>query len=310
MNLYLAPIQGMTIAPYRNSYQKYFGNIDAYYAPFIATSEAKKVNQSILKDLLPENNNELVKIVPQLLGNDGEHFKNHAEVIYNMGFNEINWNIGCPFPMVTNKQRGSGILPHAHLIQNFLDIACSNVSYSISVKMRLGLNSPEEGIRVIDVLNQYPLKEVIIHARTGKQMYKGNVDLDAFQHLSSQCKHPITYNGDIFTLSDFLKTSSRFPSINNFMLGRGALIDPFLPSSIRGHTIPSDTKTKLILQFHNDILNYYKDRLSGEKHLCDRMKEFWFYLHTNFDNSGKLYKKIKKCNSISEYKNIINQLDI
>jgi len=308
MNLFLAPIQGVTMACYRNAFARNFSGIDAYYTPFIATADIRKASRSLLKDLLPENNDAMVSIIPQLLSNNGNDFRLFSSAIVDLGYSEINWNIGCPFPMVTNKKKGSGILPYPDTIKEFLDIACADSSYTLTVKMRLGLNASEDGMHVIEVLNDYPLGGVIIHARTGKQMYTGSVDLDSFEALASACKHEVTYNGDIFTYDDFMRISSRFPSIKNFMLGRGALEDPFLPSAIKGQSTPSEDKMSMVRDFHDEIFNYYKNILSGEKHLCDKMKEFWVYMSVHTDNSGKLMKKIKKCHTTAGYLEVVNQV--
>ena len=308
MNLYLAPVQGMTTACYRNAFARIFGGIDAFYSPFVATAEHKKVSTSLLKDLLPEYNNAPVKIIPQLLGNNGDDFRIFSAAICEIGYKEINWNIGCPFPMVTNKKKGSGILPYPDIIKNFLDIVCAHKPYTLTVKMRLGLNNPEEGMRVMKILNQYPLGGVIIHARTGIQMYTGSVDPDSFEALASACKHQVTYNGDIFTYDDFMRISKRFPHINNFMLGRGALSDPFLPALIKGKPVPAAGKISMIREFHDEIYEYYKNILSGDKHLCDKMKEFWSYISVHTDRDGKLMKKIKKCHTSANYLQAVNQI--
>jgi tRNA-dihydrouridine synthase B len=308
MKLFLAPIQGMTIAGYRNAFARHFGNIDAYYSPFIATSEVKKVNNLLLKDILPEFNDPAVKLVPQLLSNDGTQFRDFACAISSMGYSEINWNIGCPYATVTSKKKGSGILPYPDLIKEVLDVACSNNSYIVTVKMRLGWNKLEEGMRVMEVLNDYPLGGVIIHARTGIQMYEGHVDIDAFEILAASCKHEVTYNGDIFTHDDFLRISSHLPLIKNFMLGRGALCDPFLPATIKGKAVLDDKKIGIVQEFHKEILSYYKGRLSGDKHLCDKMKEFWDYMQVHLNIDSRLMKKIKKCYRVSEYMELVDQI--
>jgi len=301
MNLFLAPLQGMTIAYYRNSFARHFGNIDEYYAPFITTSKEEKIGNMLFKDLFPEKNDSSVKLIPQLLGNDGEQFKLYARAIMNLGYKEINWNIGCPYPMVANRKRGAGILKYPDLIKTFLDNACSDSSYEVTVKMRLGWDDLQDGVRVIEMLNEYPLKSVIVHARTGIQMYSGHVDLEAFELLMSLSKHDITYNGDIFTVDDYERISKRFPNIKNFMLGRGALSDPFLPAAIKGNSFSKKDKIITIHKFHDDIYNYYKSVLSGEQHLCDKMKEFWSYLYVSVGKDEKFMKKIKKCNRASDY---------
>lgn len=308
MNLSLAPIQGMTLSAYRNAFSKIFGGIDTYYSPFITTCDIKKASPLLFKDLLPEINEAEVKVIPQLLSNNGSDFKFFASTLVDMGYKEINWNIGCPFPMVTNKKKGSGLLPYTDLIKQFLDSACADHDYTITVKMRLGLHNPEEGMGVMNLLNQYPLGGVIIHPRTGIQMYTGHVDLDAFEALNTSCKHEITYNGDIFNYEDFIRIQQRFPSINNFMLGRGALRDPFLPSIIKGQIIPPSKKINMIRHFHDEIYNHYKNRVSGDQHLCDKMTEFWTYMSVHTDMYGKFMKKIKKCRSSNEYLDVVSQI--
>jgi tRNA-dihydrouridine synthase len=307
MKLALAPIQGMTTAHYRNLYAEIFGGIDEYYSPFIATTNMIKASTSLFKDILPEYNSNTIKIVPQLLSNNPSDFKYFASTIVKMGYNEINWNIGCPYPMVCKKKKGSGILPYPDIIKEFLDEVCLDNSYNLTVKMRLGLNDLEEGIEVIELLNNYPLKGVIIHGRTGIQKYKGTVDLDSFKILYSSCKHKVTYNGDIFSYDDFVKISKQFPEINNFMLGRGALRDPFLPATIKGISISPTEKIVKIRAFHDAIYKHYKNILSGDKHLCDKMKEFWMYMSVHIDD-GKFIKKVKKCRTSTAYLDIINRM--
>lgn len=308
MKLYLAPLQGMTNAFYRNSYAKIFQNIDKYYAPFIPTT-SHKFNFSVLKDIFPENNSKNITLVPQLLSNNGDDFHNYANIIHSLNYSEINWNIGCPFPTVTSKKRGSGILPYPELIQNFLEaIFKNNPKYKMSIKMRLGLNDQEEGIKVINILNNYPIYELTIHGRIGTQVYKGNVDLIAFEKLISLSKHDIVYNGDILSIEDFNKIKERFPNINKFMLGRGALRYPFLPSKIKGFEIDKNEEIKKLYEFHNLIYEYCKNTLSGEKHLYDKMKEFWTYMSYSFNLDEKAIKTIKKCQNTTTYLNIIDTI--
>ncbi|MCK8059144.1 MULTISPECIES: tRNA-dihydrouridine synthase [unclassified Fusibacter] len=308
MKLFLAPIQGMTIALYRNLYAEYFGGIDTYYSPFIDTNNMRKSNSSLFKDILPQVNTKGLDVVPQLLSNNADNFKFFANTISAMGYKEINWNIGCPYPMVTKKKKGSGILAHPDMIREFLDEVCKDLTYDLTVKMRLGMDDLEEGIKVIEVLNDYPLCGVMIHGRTGRQMYTGTVDLDAFEVLYKSCQHEMTYNGDIFTVDDYNKINSRFPDIDNFMLGRGALIDPFLASDIKGGTLTTSQKFSIMKDFHDAVYSHYKSIISGDKHLCDRMKEFWMYTSVHLDPTGKFLKKIKKCTTIHAYLEVINQL--
>lgn len=304
MKLLLAPIQGMTIAHYRTIYEDIFGGIDTFYAPFISTTDPFKASPSLFKDLLPEINRHH-NVVPQLLSNNATDFIHFSKTLVNIGYKEINWNLGCPYPMVTKKKKGSGLLPYPLMVQSFLDEVCHQLSYDLTVKIRLGLNTLEEGIEIIKCMNQYPINKVIIHPRIGIQKYTGTVDLDGFHQLNTLCEHPVIYNGDIFTRADYFRIQALNPSIDTFMLGRGALRDPFLPSTIRGITFTPDEKIHKLKTFHHSIYDYYKTILSGDRHLLDRMKEFWSYTSYPYDPSGKFMKKLKKCRSTHEYLSIV-----
>jgi tRNA-dihydrouridine synthase len=308
MKLFLAPLQGLTNYYYRNIYQDLFEGIDLYYAPFITTSNSFKIGQSAFKDILPENNNNIDIVVPQLLSNDGEGFRKYAAIISEMGYKEINWNLGCPYPTVTKKKRGSGLLPYPDMIRKVLDEACKDTNYNLTVKMRLGLHDPEEGFEVMEVLNDYPISGVMLHARIGKQKYEGTVDLDAFEEQYKICKHDMTYNGDIYSYEDYVKIQNRFPNIDKFMIGRGALMDPFLPSLIKNNGLYIPNEMDKIKELHDRVFSHYETVLSGEKHLLDRMKEFWTYLSVHIDPSVKFLKSIKKSKNKDAYLNIVNNV--
>jgi len=308
MKLFLAPMQGMTTANYRNLFDDNFGGIDSYYAPFISTSELRKKKLSVFQDILPEKNKYNKNVVPQILSNHGADFAYYASVMADFGYKEINWNIGCPYPMVTKKKRGSGILPYPDLIRRILDEVLSDDDYKLTVKMRMGLNDPKEGLDVINTLNDYPLAGVMIHGRTAQQMYTGKSDLDAFQILKDQCKHEVTYNGDIFTLEDFKKIKERFPDIKKFMLGRGALYDPFLPSMIKGKVYSNQEKITRIKALHDGVYKHYKEYCNLEKQVTNKMKEFWNYTLVNLDSSPYMSEKIKAAHTEKNYLEVMKEL--
>ncbi len=308
MKLYLAPIRGMTISFYRNLYNTYFGGFDAYYAPFIATTNPGKKSPKLFKDLMPEVNDPGVKVIPQLLGNNSQDFLSYARDIRDLGYKEINWNIGCPYPMVTKKKKGSGILPHPDLVKAFLDDVCSDGSFDLSIKMRLGLNDPSEGLALMEILNDYPLHSIILHGRIGLQKYTGHVDQKGFRDIKDICKHPLIYNGDIETLNDFKHIQCLYPDIDTFMIGRGALMNPFLAREIMGETFSVSQRFSLLKSFHQDVLNHYDHVLSGDKHKLDHMKEFWFYLSRNFSSRDKFLKQLKKCPTMEAYKSLIEDI--
>jgi tRNA-dihydrouridine synthase B len=304
--LTLAPIKGFTEAPYRNAAAACFKGFDAAMAPFVVALQGHKYPDSHLKDLLPENNHGW-PVTPQILSNHPEGFIKLAGRLHALGYRTVNWNLGCPFPQVANKQRGSGLLPHPDKIDHFLDTVLPAIPNRLSIKTRIGRFDADEMEGLLPVFNRYPLAELIIHPRTGAQMYTGNPDLDVFASCLESSSNPVVYNGDINTVDDYTRLSERFKPIDCWMLGRGALANPFLPGAIKGVNPPDTQKLETIRQFHDRLLEAYAQVLSGPAHLGDKMKGFWRYLAGSFEDGKKTLKKIQKTRQTSHYLEVVNR---
>lgn len=296
-----SPLQGYTEYKFRNAFEKYFGGIDFFYAPYIRLQGEKEIKASNKRDLLPENNHE-VKVLPQVMCKSAEDFLLVADYVKSLGYSELNWNLGCPYPMVTNRGMGAGLIREAEKVTAILDEVFAKSDIEISIKMRLGNESPQEAELLLPLLDAYPIKHITIHPRLGKQQYKGCVDLASFEHCLDLSKHPIIYNGDIHSIDQFRKLQERFPQQSQWMLGRGILFDPFLPQMIRQNSSEYPINGKEIFErFHNELLEAYSQSLSGEKHLLLKMFSFWEYFSELFSNSHKCLKKFKKAQNMRAY---------
>jgi tRNA-dihydrouridine synthase len=240
-------------------------------------------------------------IEPQILGNTADDFIFLARRLFEMGYADVNWNLGCPFRPVTKKRRGSGLLPFPELVDAFLDQVLRVLPGRLSVKMRLGRTRPDEILKLLPVLDRYPLKEITIHPRTARQMYEGVPDLDAFQACLEQSRHRLVYNGDIINLQGFRALKSRFLPVETWMIGRGALSNPFLPSTIKAGRDGIPAKADRFKAFYDDLFGRYQSRLSGPGHLLDRMKGFWKYFAAAFKNGQELEKRIYRTFKLPRY---------
>ena len=209
----MAPLQGFTDYVYRESYAKVFGTVDACFIPYISVKN-NVIPNKYTREILPENNTQS-RVVPQILAKDADEFEFLKNVLAGQGYSEYNLNLGCPYPMVTNRGKGSGLLPFPEEIYKILDHFYSSAEGELSVKLRAGLKSADEIKDVIKVLNQFPLKEVILHARVAGQLYSGEIDENAFFYATQNLKHKLVYNGDIFSKQDFIDKQNKFPGIGN-----------------------------------------------------------------------------------------------
>jgi tRNA-dihydrouridine synthase len=304
--LYLAPLRGFTDYIYRNTFTRHFDGFDGALAPFIPTVTADRFKPSHFKDILPENNPTL-PIVPQIIGNQSADFINLAVRLFDLGYTSVNWNLGCPCPMVAKKHRGSGLLPYPERIDAFLEKTVSSIPNRLSIKTRLGRRTINDIFKLMPIFNRYPLKEIIIHPRTGIQMYVGKTDLDTFERCLAQSVHRIIYNGDITDLKTFQDVFGRFEDIDGWMIGRGAVTNPFLPAIIKAGRDDISHKVEKFKQFYDELFDQYRQVFSGPGHLLNRMKGFWTYFSKSFQNSRKIAKKVHRTQKMHRYMEIVDR---
>jgi len=304
MKYYLAPMEGITGYIYRNTYEKFFGNIDKYFTPFIVTNKSRSLKTKELRDALPENNKGM-NIVPQILTNDSEGFITLSSKLQQLGYSEVNLNLGCPAGTVVSKNRGSGFLALREELDRFLDEIFKIDDMKISIKTRIGKDSPEEFYELIKIYNKYPMEELIIHPRTQKDFYGNKPNLEVFKDALALSTNPVCYNGDIFTARDNDKFIKDFPEVKTVMLGRGILANPGLMNEIKNNT----NIDKVVLKdFHDEILNKYIELFNEDRNAIFKMKELWGYMIYIFSDNKKYAKKIKKSQKLSDYKEAVSSL--
>ena len=300
-SLLSSPLQGFTDYRFRNAVQKHVGGIDTYYAPYIRLNGKMEIKPAYHRDLIPEHNNTLT-VIPQIMTNDADEFLFVAKYVQSLGYKELNWNLGCPYPMVTKRCMGSGLINDAQRINHILHKVHNESDIIVSMKMRMGYETPEEILDVFPMLDNYPIKNIAIHARIGKQLYKGGVDLVSFANCLDKTKHPIYYNGDITTVESWRSMKRKFPSIKHWMIGRGLISDPFLQSMIKNNAeVYPVNRLDIFRDFHEDLFEAFDSSLSGKGHTIIKMQSYWEYFAAAFPNARKTIKKINKAKNIPAY---------
>lgn len=296
-----SPLQGFTDFHFRNAFQKYFWGIDYFYAPYIRFNGKLVIKPMYERDLQPKNNSTL-EVIPQVMTCSAEEFIFAAKYVESLGYKELNWNLGCPYPMVTNKGMGSGLIADPAKIDRILDEVHQHTNVVVSMKMRMGYEHCREILDVFPVLEKYPIKNIGIHARIGAQLYKGGVDLEGFQRCIDHCGQKLYYNGDITSVAVFEELAERFPSIDHWMLGRGLIADPFLPGMIKEqtHVYPED-KMDLFSKYIDTLFASAEKKLTGEKAVIRNMLSYWEYFSVLFPNPTKVVKMIKKAKTYEAY---------
>lgn len=303
MEYYAAPLEGLTGYIYRRAHHDFFPGICKYYTPFIMPGQKTLLRSREARDVLPENNAG-IHVVPQVLTNQADDFLNTASALRDMGYDEINLNLGCPSGTVVSKHRGAGFLSLPEQLDRFLNDIFASSPLPISIKTRIGVESSAEFPAIMEIYARYPICQLTVHARIQRQKYSGSPDLDAFAYAVSKSSCPVCYNGDLFSTGDINRILSRFQTVQAVMLGRGLIADPGLHLRCFGQTYDA----ALLRRFHDRLIGDFTDLGIGERNVLYRMKEIWFYMVHMFPDSARFAKAINKSQHMSDYLSAVDAL--
>lgn len=300
MRYYYAPMEGLTDHVFRGVHHRFFPGVDRYYTPFLSPTVHRKLTPKEAKEL-PFAGTLPYALVPQLLTRNAEDFLWMAQQCEDRGYGEVNLNLGCPSGTVTAKGKGSGMLREPEVLDAFLNDIFRNPPLPISVKTRIGFSDPSEFPALLEIYNQYPIRELTIHPRVRSAFYNGPVDQDAFQYAAENVKMPLCYNGNICSLRDAAAISEKYPQVEAVMIGRGFIGDP-------GMVTPGGTTPERLEAFCDALMDAYTEAFGSGRNAMFRMKENWRYLHRRFEGSEKLYKKLRKTTDLSRYRELTREI--
>ena len=303
--LWLAPLHGITSRTFRNTLCRHFGGIDCFMSPFLPVQSAGKFRPKVWQDIAPEHNTAL-PLIPQLMGNRPEQFVETVTVLHEQfGYEQFNVNIGCPSSPVVRHSRGCGLMPHPERVEAIVAEVTSKTPFRLSLKMRLGLHSADEGRELLRRLNDYPLDFLVIHPRLGDDLYEGTPNWDVFEEFCSITKHKIVYSGDVFFKEDYKTLAERFPMVETWMLGRGMLQNPFLAEEIKNQDV-GDKKSRFMV-FYQDLADSLLP-IRGESGTLANLKELWHYFAVFAHTLEEDLQRLLRINNLSEFMSVSSSL--
>lgn len=304
MKLYFAPMEGVTDHIFRGVHHRCFGGVDKYYTPFFSPTNDGRFPPRDRRDFDPEVNRGMT-VVPQLLTKYAEDFLWAARVLAELGFEEVNLNLGCPSGTVTAKGKGSGLLTDLASLERLLDGIFAEAPLPISVKTRLGWSEPEELARLLELFERYPICELTVHCRVKEDLYKKPARPWELALPLEKSSAAVCYNGDLFTPTDVAALQNRFPHLPAAMLGRGAIADPALFRRVKGGAAASREE---LATYTDALFEGYCQGFGSPRAALGRMKEIWFYLSCLFEHTEPHMKKLRKSTDGGEYRSIVSRI--
>ncbi len=306
VSIHMAPMQGLTDHFFREVYFNHFPGVDFTYSPFMILEKGGLRSRDARE--LEAGAKEGDRFTPQIAAAGAGEAERLTRLLVEQGVRRVNLNLGCPFPMLTKRRRGAGALPHPEQVADTIQAIYSvNADLRVSVKTRLGLESPRELDALVPIFNRYPLDAVIIHPRIGTEKYRGIPAWDELGVQGPKLTAQVIANGDIDTVDRGAHLLETFPFVSGIMMGRGLLRDPFLPARMK-HIPLGDAEPVILRSFHDGLYAVHGKRLQSPDHLLSRMRELWRYFADSFPNPPKAYKSIKKSRTPAHYEDAVNRL--
>ena len=307
----VAPMEGLTGVIFRQVHSRFFPGADAYYIPFVTPTTIPKFTERQLRELAPSVN-EGFHAVPQLLTRRTEDFIWAAKALADLGYDEVNLNVGCPAGTVVAKGKGSGFLRTPYELQQFLDTVFSaDLGIDVSVKTRVGWSDEAEFDLISDVFNHFPMKVLIVHPRLKTDMYRGKPRVALLDQYAEKFTMPWGYNGDLVTPSDIESIQTRYAGLQQVMVGRALMADPALFRKVKGGQAATREE---IIAFSDTLFEAYATAFESRNNALMRMKEYWFYQLNLFKDSEKLGKNLFKAKTPEVFfealKPIVSELEV
>ena len=300
MQYYFAPMEGLTDSIYRRIHHKYFPGVDRYYMPFISPTVHRSLTHKEDREL-PLASSEAFVAIPQVLTKVPEDFLWAAQVCADRGYEEVNLNVGCPSGTVVSKGKGSGMLRDPEELDRFLDAVFSASPLPISVKTRLGLENPEDFVKLLEIFNRYPMTELTVHPRVRKDFYKEPVREEWFRYAYENSTNKLVYNGNLITKEQCDSIAATYPGVEAVMIGRALIGDPGMLSE-------NGTDRATLKAFHDDLVEEYTRVFGSQRNAMFRMKENWSLLYKRFEDADKHWKKLRKTTDYAEFMSISNEI--
>ena len=293
-------MEGITLFRYRMIHHRMFPGAAEYYTPFIAPDSKGSFRPKYLRELTSDCNS--LRVIPQLLVNNAEAFCATAEKLRELGFGELNLNIGCPSGTVFSKHKGAGMLTDLASLDAVLDGIYSHAEqkgYRVSIKTRMGVHSTEEFPAILECYRKYPISKLIVHARCRDDFYRGEADLSGLASSIGECLFPVVYNGNIAAPEDLEKVSLAAPQIESVMIGRAAVSNPAL---FRWFKTGEQLRLEELKAFHDELVETWMEDGLSPAFTVERAKTRWAYMQELFPEAKREIKAVLKARNMPDYR--------
>ncbi|MEK6628180.1 MAG: tRNA-dihydrouridine synthase family protein [Bdellovibrionota bacterium] len=245
--LFLAPMEGVTDWAMRDLLTS-IGGIDQCTTEFLRVTDNLHSDTIFYKNcpelLTNSKTRSGVPVFVQLLGGKVGPLVANAVRAQELGALGVDLNFGCPAKTVNRHDGGASLLQYTDRLYNIVKAVRDAVPKStpVTAKIRLGFDKPTACIANAQAIEAAGADWLTVHCRTKTDGYKPPAYWEWIVKIKEATKIKIVTNGEIWTLEDFEKCDS-IANTGHYMIGRGALRDPFLFQKVKASADASHAKT-------------------------------------------------------------------
>jgi len=318
----VAPMMGYT-TPYARNLYRILSKKTFLFSEMIATKtliHSKDINSIIANEF--QN-----PIALQVGGSEYNDLKLSSKLAYELNYDEINLNVGCPSKAVQKGSFGACLMKDKTLVKNCLDAMQINRNIEVSIKCRIGLGKEfnyEFFEEFIDEILKSGIRLVYVHARNAILngiTPKGNRNIPPLNYnfvSKIKSKYPkisFILNGGIDSMDKALKLSEVHDGV---MLGRLIQNNPFCLKDVDKQFYNQENNYIVSEKTIKDYFNFIRPKFGKDSIYrllspllsiffgVPNAKEFKIDIHSRMkENNFEILEKIF-LNFIKEKKILIN----
>lgn len=278
-NLLLAPMAGITDAPFRAICSKFGAGLTV--SEMVSSHGHLQDHPRTLKKIASRDSSALRSV--QILGTDPSILAASAKLCQDRGAQIIDINMGCPAKKVCSVAAGSALLRDEALVARILDAVVTAVDLPVTLKIRTGWDlSSRNAVSIAKIAEASGIKALTIHGRTRACKFTGHAEYDTIKKVKQSVGIPIIANGDIDSAAK-AKQVLDYTGADAVMIGRAAQGKPWIfravNTSLSGLDLPilSLTDIKTVINEHLENLYSFYGNDSGVR--IARKHIGWYFDH-------------------------------
>lgn len=209
----------------------------------------------------------------QFTASNPENAVQAARAARERGADFVDLNAGCPIREVVSKGMGACLLDRPKALGKLLEALVQAMDCPVTVKVRTGFK--ESKINVLEttrIAEEAGVAAITVHGRTREQRYTRTADWDLIGQVAAERKVPVYGNGDVLTWYE-AEDRLRRSGAAGIMLGRGALIKPWLFQEIRERRELAPGAEERVAIYRR-LARYLLEHFGEDEHGMSRAREF------------------------------------